>query len=165
MRGFVNHLCHTDPPITCTEAARRAGYKRPSRAATLLLSNPLVRAEVSDRMSKALKAAQITTEHVLMRIEDVRQAAYDKKDYGNALKALELQGRYLKMFTERHEFSVPVEQADDKQLIKMFKDVAKLMGSNHPLVRNARRAIAGADQGATPAASDAVPAPGNEETH
>lgn len=86
-----------------TQAAIRAGFapRAASRTASDLLKNPDVRAAVDARMNKIAEKVDITAEKVLKDIEDIRTSASTANDYGAALRASELQGKYLKMFTDK----------------------------------------------------------------
>ena len=90
-----------------TAAAARAGYKDPSKGRQLVTQS-----SISEAIARAFeykkKASLITAEKVLQDIDLIRQDAMkivdDKMaDKQAALKACELLGKHLKMFTDKTE--------------------------------------------------------------
>lgn len=71
------------------------------KAAWRLLTNVDVRNLVSDHMDKLCQGADLTAEKVLKDVERVRIWSECSGDFRAALKASELQGKYLKMWPER----------------------------------------------------------------
>lgn len=105
------------------QAATRAGYSEKTAAAqaSRLLTNVNVQAEIECFMKKRAEKVELTADEVLKDIKlvkaDCMQAVFDKD--GNrvmanpaaALKALELQGRHLKMFTDKLEVDMSADLA------------------------------------------------------
>ena len=100
--------------LNATQACIRAGYskKTANRIGTENLSKPVIREEI-DRL-KAIREKKIglTAEKVLEDIERVRNKAEVSEQFNVSLKASELQGKHLAMFTEKHkvdgEIKMPV---------------------------------------------------------
>jgi phage terminase small subunit len=105
---FVTEYC-ADPQCGKEEAARRAGFSRNRAAITAceLMKNPEVQREIERRLTKKLDKLETTQESVLQELHAIIEAA---KEAGAGhwqmqarLKATELLGKYLKMFTEKVE--------------------------------------------------------------
>lgn len=103
--------------LNATQAAIRAGYsaKTAQEQSSRLLSNAMVAKAVQLGMDKRAEKLSLTAEDVLRDINLVKADAMSKiadKDgninmanHAAALKALELQGRHLKLFTDKVEHS------------------------------------------------------------
>lgn len=103
--------------LNATQAAIRAGYSK-NRADAMgheNLRKPEIASAVQAAMNERAKKVQLTAEDVLRDInlvkDDAMQLTTDKDgnrsmaNHAAALKALELQGKHLKMFTEKHELT------------------------------------------------------------
>ncbi len=106
-----------------TQAAIKAGYKEKTaqQAGSRLLSKVVVKEFLSKKAEKIAGKADLTAERVLRHLEEVREKCMEpepvlingdptseyKFNSQGALKALELQGKYLKMFTDKHEITGP----------------------------------------------------------
>lgn len=103
-RKFIDLLCSG---MTQTDAAREAGYGpgRPEIAASKLMSDAVVRAAYDQRREQLAKEAGVEGIRVLHELATI---AFDKDVPKMArLKALELLGKHLKLWTERHEHTGP----------------------------------------------------------
>jgi len=99
-----------DPNIGKTEAAMRAGFSK-SRAqvtACELMKNPEIQREIDRKLTKKLDKLEVTQESVLKELQAIIEAA---KEAGAGhwqmqarLKATELLGKHLKMFTDKVDF-------------------------------------------------------------
>lgn len=100
---FVAHYLKS---LNASEAARAAGY--PTKTAGAIgaenLKKPLIKKAVDAAMAKRSAKIEIDADRVLKRIGDI---AFDAKRAKNSdiLRACELLGRHLKMFTDVHEHS------------------------------------------------------------
>jgi phage terminase small subunit len=100
--------------LNATKAYVRAGYseKTANKSGPRMLVNVGIRNEI-DRL-KAIREKKIglTAEKVLEDIERVRNKAEVSEQFNVSLKASELQGKHLAMFTEKHkvdgEIKMPV---------------------------------------------------------
>ena len=106
-----------------TQAALRAGYaKRSARqTASALMTKPNIMARIAYLQAEACSKVLITPENVLESIMDIRESATTKMamtskltgeklgetmiDYNAGLKANELLGKHLALFTEKIEHS------------------------------------------------------------
>ena len=108
------------------EAAAVAGYN--GNKATLynqarkLLQKPMVRKALQELTRKSMEAAEITVEKILADLELAKSEAMIpkmdangnmKRELGSFLKATELQGKYLKMFSDKVEISGSVKTTHD----------------------------------------------------
>lgn len=95
--------------LNAAHAAIRAGYS--SRTAKIIGYNLLHKPEVAEAVSAALEARaerlQLSSEDVLRSIVDIRGKALTGGQLTQALKANELLGKHLKLFTDRVEHSGP----------------------------------------------------------
>lgn len=93
--------------LNATQAAIRAGYspKTARQIAEENLSKPYIAEAVQAGMNKRAEKVTITAEEVLANIKRLAQKAEDMDDNGNALRANELLGKHLKLFTDRLEQS------------------------------------------------------------
>jgi len=88
-----------------TAAATRAGYSAQSarKTACKLLQDPRVKALIDEAVGKAAAKAGLTQQQVLEDIARIGRKAERAKRFDAALRASELQGKYLKMWVEKHE--------------------------------------------------------------
>ena len=104
--------------LNATQAAMRAGYspKTAQEQSSRLLSKAMVVKAVQTGMDKRADKLSLTAEDVLRDINLVKEDAMSRiadregnmnmANHAAALKALELQGRHLKLFTDRVETNV-----------------------------------------------------------
>lgn len=106
-----------------TKAAIKAGYKKRTAESqgSRLLTNVKVKEFLGIKQEKIAEKAELTAAKVLQDLEQVRAQCMEPEEIfisgkgsgqykfnsQGALKALELQGKHLKMFTEKHEHSGP----------------------------------------------------------
>ena len=90
-----------------TAAAIRAGYSPQSarKTACKLLKDPRIKALIDAAMGKAAAQAGLTQQQVLEDIARIGKKAERAKRFDAALRACELQGKYLKMWVEKHELT------------------------------------------------------------
>ncbi len=110
--------------LNATQAAIRAGYsaKRADVIGYENLRKPVIKQAIDREQEARSKRTQITQDKVLTDIELIKADAMKTKfdadgnevmnNHGAALKACELQGRHLKMFTDKVENTVSVNPAD-----------------------------------------------------
>lgn len=93
--------------LNATQAAIRAGYsaKTARQIGEENLSKPDIAAAVQAGMNKRAEKALITADEVLANIKRLAMKAEDMDDTGNALRANELLGKHLKLFTDKVEQS------------------------------------------------------------
>lgn len=117
--AFVNEYL---VDLNATEAAVRAGYseKTAGKIGSENLKKPEISMAIAEKMKQRESRTQITQDFVLTELYEIaRKEASDFPEsdlkYSNKLKALELLGKHLGMFTERLnvETAVPVKIVDD----------------------------------------------------
>lgn len=111
--------------LNATEAARRAGYK--GNNATLRavvsenLTKPNIRKEIDSRMAKALSRTNVTIDKVLLELEVLRIKATSENRFSAAIRCLELQGRYLRMWTDKMEQPPTIDEVSTDELVRYWK--------------------------------------------
>ena len=124
-----------------SEAARKAGYSSktaPSQGARLL-KNAHVAAKITQLQGAAAARAEIEIDDVIDMLLASYRDAKDAGQHGPAVRAVELLGKTLRMFTDKISYSE--EQAlDDSDLIEQLA-----AGDGHK--REMLRAVLGADEG------------------
>lgn len=110
--------------LNATQASIRAGYsqKTAKEIGCENLTKPNIQAEIQRLQAKRVKRVQLTADKVLEDIERVRGKAENSEQYTVSLKASELQGKHLAMFTERQQIegelkmpSVNIQLSDDAE--------------------------------------------------
>lgn len=93
--------------LNATQAAIRAGYsaKTAMEQGHQLLHKTSVKAAIQAGMDKRAQKATITADEILANIKRLAMKAEDMDDTGNALRANELLGKHLKLFTDKVEQS------------------------------------------------------------
>ena len=89
--------------LNATQACIRAGYsaKTANKSGPRLLVNVGIQQEIDRLKTKRIERIQLTSDKVLTDIEEIRQLAKEESQYSICLKASELQGKHLALFTER----------------------------------------------------------------
>lgn len=97
-----------------TRAALKAGYSEKTArvSGSRLLTRADIQAVVRERATKASELADVTVASVLRKIEDLYAAAMTAGQYSAAAKAIEMQGRYLAMFTDNHRVTIAPDERE-----------------------------------------------------
>ncbi len=138
---MVKEICNGDKIPSQTDAALRAGYSPVSACeqAVRLMKDPRVKAEIDNMMKKLESRTLMTAEHVLSNIKTIgdrcmqeepvldnkgRPTGEYKFDSQGALRAQELLGKNLKLFTDKVEqtgevtINIAVHKIDPGKMIK-----------------------------------------------
>lgn len=95
--------------LNATQAAIRAGYS--SKGAEVQGAKLLRNAKVQTAIEKAKEdlrvATGVTIEYVIRRLQEESELYGEGSSHGARIKALELLGKHLNIFTERSELSGP----------------------------------------------------------
>lgn len=96
--------------LNATQAAIRAGYKNAEIGRQLITKNN-VSAAIQEAKRKRSERTEISQDYVLMGLKEIADqeasdAAASELKYSSKLKALELLGKHLGMFTDRVENKV-----------------------------------------------------------
>lgn len=91
--------------LNATQASIRAGYseKTAKEIGCENLTKPNIQAEIQRLKAERISRVQLTADKVLEDIERVRGKAESSEQYNVSLKASELQGKHLAMFTEKQQ--------------------------------------------------------------
>lgn len=110
--------------LNATQAAIRAGYS--PRGAKVqghwLLTNPNLSGIIQKSVEGRAKRLEIDADKVLTDIEEAREAAFDDGDWRGSLKGSELQGRHLKMFTDKVTVESDMPLAINVKIVRMDED-------------------------------------------
>ncbi len=85
-----------------SEAARTAGYnsKNAHKTAARLKKDPLILEKLNKLMSEAGERNDVTLDEVISALRTARDEAMASSNYSAAIRATELLGKYLGMFSE-----------------------------------------------------------------
>lgn len=132
--AFVEWYVSAVVNMNKTEAARRAGYKgNDAQLAVIGYENyrkPHIRAQIDKRMAIALSGADVTIENVLRDLSVVFAKSLEAGRYASAARCAELKGKYLKMFTDRIEHAVDVDDMSLEELKVLLREVTEAGGVN-----------------------------------
>lgn len=106
--------------LNATQAAIRAGYspKNAGKIGPELLGKTRIKSEIEKRLKRREQQALITAEEVINGIRDI---AFDNRaKYNDKLKAFELLGKHLKLFTDKIE-----EKSDTTLTVKLEGELDK----------------------------------------
>jgi len=108
-------------------SAEAAGYAENSAAirAHRLLKMPKIQARISEIHAENMAASRLSVYTVLSNLAHDRELAREKQDYSTCVRATELMGKYLAMFTEKSL----VELTDMRQLDDSHRDSARVIGA------------------------------------
>ena len=115
-----------NPKKSIRQALKDSGYTdSTAHKSSVNASVKVCMQEIQDDIKK-----KITVEKVLKGLEQIREKAYQDKDYSTATRCEELQGKYLAMFTDRREEIVL--KADEKDILRprLAEILAKIQSEN-----------------------------------
>lgn len=127
-KWYVSGLCNFNG--VC--AARKAGYKGNDATLAVIASEnlrkPNVAAEIKRRKAKALSGANVTVENTLRKLTVIGEKALDAGQFAPAARCAELEGKYLKMWTDRIEHVQDVENMPLEELEALLLEVTEKGG-------------------------------------
>jgi len=87
-----------------TLSAERAGYSKASArtAAWKLLRMPKIKERIAEIHTENMSQSRINTASQLAKLEHLRRKAEEKGDLSTAVRCVELTGKYLQMFSDKH---------------------------------------------------------------
>jgi len=93
--------------LNATQSAIRAGYskKTAGRIGQENLQKPVIQETIQESMDKRGEITGITAEYVLNNIKTIGEKCIENDRETGALKAQELLGKHLKLFTDKVEHS------------------------------------------------------------
>ena len=101
-QAFVAHFLED---LNATQAALRAGYSAKTARAIGCenLTKPRIQAAIQKAMAVRSKRTEITADDVLRRLEREADAGDETEPNSARIRAIELIGKHLQMFVDRHE--------------------------------------------------------------
>ena len=89
--------------LNATQAAMRAGYsnKTANEQGAQLLAKLSIKARIQELSNKIAVKTEITQEEVIESLKTARTGAEEAKQFSAAIRATELLGKHLGMFTDR----------------------------------------------------------------
>jgi phage terminase small subunit len=117
--------------LNAAQAAIRAGYSARSAhsKAYIVLHRPAVAEAIRRAVEARAERLQLSSEDVLRSIVDIRGKAVTGGKLTQALKANELLGRHLKLFTDRMEHTGPDGGAIDFSDIELSNRLLTLIAT------------------------------------
>jgi len=116
-----------DTLYNATASARKAGYKGNENTIATVgwqnLRKPAIQRALRAVWAEAFKVTDLTVDSVIAELEQHRVLALAAGDHGAANKALELKGKYLKMFADRVEHVHSIEDATDEELVGLLNEL------------------------------------------
>ncbi len=97
--------------LNATQASIRAGYseKTARQIGSENLSKPYIQDEIASLIKEREERVKLRADKVLEDIERVRTLAEGSEQYNVSLKASELQGKHLAMFTDKQQINAEVK--------------------------------------------------------
>ena len=111
---------------SATEACVAAGYSAKTAASTgsRLLKNANVMTEIARRQEEASKRADIRENDVIEMLVQVRDEAREAKQFGPCVRAIELIGKKMGMFIDKHLVGNASEHTDEEIAAGLAKATA-----------------------------------------
>ena len=107
-------------PTAAAQSARTNAYK--------LTQHPQVKKRIAELLEENNQKVHVNVNQVLSDIQKGKELALkgSKPNLVAFARFIEMEGKYLKMFTDRIE--IDLSSKSDKELLKEFKDVADQLG-------------------------------------
>lgn len=115
--------------LNATQAAIRAGYSQ--KTAEVIgyenLNKPQIAEAIQKEMDKRSNKVSVTAQDVLESILRIRAKAEESDRHNDALRANELLGKHLKMFTDKieHSGTVNIASLTDEELISIAESAGR----------------------------------------
>ena len=126
-QAFTEWYCSAAVNMNGTEAARRAGYSGADKVLAQVawenLRKPDIRQLIDAKLKQALSAAGVTVEAVLWKLQVITEKAIEASQYGAAVRAVELQGKYLKLWSDRIEHVQNIENVSTEDLTSLLGEL------------------------------------------
>jgi phage terminase small subunit len=126
-------------------SAEAAGFAEPSAAnqATKLLRRPDIQQRIRELHTANMQRNMITVDKVLADLEHDKLIAREKGDIASAIRADELQGKYLALFTDRQVIDEPARRELDEEEAAEAVELARLrLASKYGLTQGPIKAVA-----------------------
>ncbi len=128
---FCEYFAAGDTQGRARDSAVKAGYqggpKVASARATEMLAMPKIQEQIRKLQIKVNRKQGVTVDSILNDLKRLQQKAEDEGNYPSALKATELLGKHLAMFTDRIEHVRSIEEVSTEELLGLVSELrAKL---------------------------------------
>ena len=98
-----------------TEAARKAGYAGNDKTLSVVGAENLAKPCIAALIEKRVESAAMSADEVLSELSGIARGDYFEYK-GDKIKALELVGKYHKLFTDKKEIDFNVADLSDEEL-------------------------------------------------
>jgi hypothetical protein len=114
-----------------TKSAEAAEYAPASSRTTAwkLLRTPKIRERIAELHQENMSRNLISVDSQLSKLEHLRRKAEEKQDLSTAVRCVELIGKYLCMFTDKHSFVAEPPQERKSQDDAKAKELAGLLSA------------------------------------
>lgn len=127
-QAFIDQYCSAAVNCNATEAARRAGYRGNENTLGTVgnqnMQKPAIRREIDKRLKDAIAGTTVTIQKILWELQVTYERASEAGKYSAAVRCLELQGKYLKMFSDRIEHVQTLDSMSMEDLVKLLHEIA-----------------------------------------
>lgn len=106
------------------QAVYAAGYQQEYNAARVTASRLLTKANVNQIVENHIKVSKLSADQVIEKLTEVANSEVAEIKASDKLKALELLGKFHKLFTDRVDHNIQLDGAMNK-LRNEFPDVAE----------------------------------------
>ena len=130
---FVGAYTSNIALFNATKSCRLAGYSEKGCRDTGYenLRKPHIREAISQRFEAAFDSNELTIDKVLQDLEMIRRVAIRKGDLRAALRAIELQGKYLGMFSSRFKAVGETQTFDEAGDAELVQTLVGLLASTN----------------------------------
>lgn len=92
-----------DPSCTPAKAYKQAGYegKDPHKAGWTMMADPLIKRWIEKRRAAVGERNNVTEDEVIKNLRHLRDSAEADGNWGAAIRATELLGKFIKMFDQK----------------------------------------------------------------
>lgn len=129
---FVAWYVSAECDLNATKAAEKAGYKGGIGTLRAIgcknLKLPNVRKAVDKKLAEMYRGSEVTIETTLRRLERLSDKAEKAGQFSAAVRSVELQGKYLKMFTDRIEHTESLDSIEWGDLVGLLTQVLGEIG-------------------------------------
>jgi len=107
--------------LDSTHAAIRAGYSKgtANKAGPRLKKHPLVAARIAELQKEAADRNDVEVDEVIQKLRDSYRDAKAAKQHGPAVRAVELLGKHIGMFTDKLTLTEDQRMSDEELIEKM----------------------------------------------
>ena len=131
--------------LNATQSAERAGYTKTTAKANCgrMLADPKVQKRIDELKAERIERVQIEADDVVERLVRVANKSEDECDWHPTIRATELLGKHLAMFTDKSKIQIENPfaagqsqediQRDTEYLTRIARMGHKLQGNEHEM--------------------------------